>query len=244
MTTEIILKILEIIGTVAFAVSGTFVAIKSKFDVFGVIVVGCVTAVGGGIIRDVLIGKTPPAIFSNLYILVIACLTSVLVFIFSYFKCDEFENFTIKTEKFNNYFDAVGLATFTVMGVELAFVNNFSVNPFLSITIGVLTGVGGGVLRDIFTANTPYIFTKHIYAVASILGAVIYYVLRVVFNSNIIPSIVVIIIVVSLRVFATIYRWSLPKVHLKTSVNGKTAENGKSDDTENTKVENVDNIVR
>ena len=86
MITEIVLLVLEIIGTISFAVSGAFVAIKARFDIFGVLVIGCVTAVGGGITRDILIGATPPAIFSKLYILAIAGFTALVVFIIAYYN--------------------------------------------------------------------------------------------------------------------------------------------------------------
>ncbi len=213
--TEIILKIIEIIGTIAFAVSGTLVAIKAKFDVFGVLVVGCITAVGGGITRDIIVGQTPPLIFSNLYILGIAALTSVTVFVIAYTKRKAFERVRERVEHVNNYFDAAGLAAFTVMGVELCF-STYEVchNAFLTITLGVLTGVGGGLLRDIFTENTPYIFKKHIYALASILGASVYYVIRLYVDNTILPTIAGIIVVFLLRLLATKYRWSLPKIRL------------------------------
>ncbi len=216
MLTEIVLLVLEIIGTIAFAVSGTLVAIKAKFDVFGVLVVGCITAVGGGITRDIIIGQTPPLIFSNLYILGIAAATSVLVFIIAYYKKNIFERMREKIEHINNYFDAAGLAAFTVMGVELAF-SAYAVyqNVFLSITLGVLTGVGGGLLRDIFTENTPYIFKKHIYALASIFGAGVYYSIRLYVDNTILPTLVGIVVIFTLRVLATKYRWSLPKVQLE-----------------------------
>ncbi len=212
---DIILLVLEIIGTIAFAVSGAVVAIKTKFDAFGVIVVGCVTAVGGGIIRDVIVGYTPPIIFSNLYILGIAALTSVVVFVIAYLKKRAFAEMSEKIERINNYFDAAGLAAFTVMGVELAF-SEFVVcgNAFLSITLGVLTGVGGGLLRDIFTENTPYIFKKHIYAIASILGASVYYLIRLYVDITIIPTLAGLLVIFLLRVLATKYCWSLPKIDL------------------------------
>lgn len=216
---EIILKILEVVGTVSFAVSGTFVAIKAKFDAFGVIVVGCTVAVGGGIIRDVISGKFPPLIFSNLGILAVAAVASIAVFIIAYLNNDKFTFLDEKTEIINNYFDALGLATFTVMGVEFANVYSFFQNPFFSITLGVITGVGGGLLRDIFTENTPYIFKKHIYAVAAVFGALIYYLLRRFFftHNTVIPTVIGIAVIVSLRVCATIFCWSLPKVKLQTN---------------------------
>lgn len=215
---EIILLILEIIGTIAFAVSGSFVAIKAKLDVFGVLFVGCITAVGGGILRDILIGVTPPAIFSNLYMLLIAAITSAIVFIVSYIQRKRFQEIERKIEHINNVFDAFGLAAFSVMGTQIAFVHGHSDNVVLSILLGMMTGVFGGVFRDILTATTPYIFKKHVYALASIVGAALYYVLRRCItgdNGTLIASIVAMAFVVTIRMLATKYRWSLPKVHLE-----------------------------
>ena len=215
---EIILLILEIIGTIAFAVSGSFVAIKAKLDVFGVLFVGCITAVGGGILRDILIGVTPPAIFSNLYILLIAAITSAIVFIVAYTQRKRFNEIEKKIEHVNNVFDAFGLAAFSVMGTQIAFVHGHADNVVLSILLGMMTGVFGGVFRDILTATTPYIFKKHVYALASIGGSALYYVLRRCItgdNGTLIASIVAMVFVVTIRMLATKYRWSLPKVHLE-----------------------------
>ena len=215
MTAEQILFLLEILGTISFAVSGAFVAIRAKFDVFGVLVVGGVTCVGGGIMRDILIGKTPPTIFSRTYILAIAIATSLMVFILAYFQCKEFDKIQERIEHINNVFDAIGLAAFTVMGTEIAFVNGLEGNIFLSITLGVLTGVGGGVLRDILTETPPYIFKKHVYALASIFGACLYYLLRILIGTTLLPSAVTIVFIVSIRLLAAKYRWSLPKIEIK-----------------------------
>ncbi|MBO7297842.1 MAG: TRIC cation channel family protein [Clostridia bacterium] len=215
MITEIILFILEIVGTVAFAVSGAFVAIKARFDIFGVLVIGCITAVGGGITRDIIIGINPPAIFSKLYIVGIAILATIIVFIVAYIKRKQFDEIRERIEHINNIFDAIGLAAFTVMGTEIAFTNGIEKNVFLSVTIGVLTGVGGGVLRDILTETPPYIFKKHVYALASIIGAVLYYLIRLWVNDTILPSIVAIIFIIGIRLLATKYRWDLPKIQLQ-----------------------------
>jgi uncharacterized membrane protein YeiH len=212
---EIILLILEIIGTVAFAVSGAFVAIKAKLDVFGVIFVGCVTAVGGGITRDLLIGRTPPAIFSNLYILLIAAVSSVAVFIVARIMHRKFLLAYERIEPIQNVFDAFGLAAFSVMGTETAFLYGFSDNALLAVLLGILTGVFGGVFRDVLTSTTPYIFKKHVYALASIAGSAVYYMLRLWIAETLIPSIVALAVVVVMRLLAAKYRWSLPKVHLE-----------------------------
>ena len=213
---EIILLILEIIGTVAFAISGAFVAIKARLDIFGVIFISCITAVGGGITRDVLIGQTPPMIFSNWYILLIAAVTAVVVFIIAYVTHEKFEDIRAHIEPINNVFDAIGLAAFSVMGTEIAFTRGLSYNPLLSIILGMFTGVGGGMIRDVLTSTTPYIFKKHVYALASLAGATLYYVLRYFcFDTAMVSSFVVIPLIILVRMLATKYRWSLPKVDLK-----------------------------
>lgn len=214
---EIILLVLEIIGTVAFAVSGAFVAIKAKLDIFGVLFIGCITAVGGGITRDLLIGKTPPTIFETdkLYILAIAAVSALVVFVAAYLSRKQFLTTYEHFEPIQNVFDAFGLAAFSVTGTAVAFEAGLSENPVLAILLGVLTGVGGGVFRDVLTSTTPYIFKKHVYALASIGGASVYYVMRLLMETTLIPSAVAMVLVVVVRLLAAKYRWSLPKVKLE-----------------------------
>ena len=215
MVAEIILLVLEIIGTIAFAVSGAYVAIKAKLDVFGVVFIGCITAVGGGITRDILIGVNPPQIFSNLYVLLVAAGSSLIVFVLAYVYRNKFVGFSQKVEQIVNVFDAIGLAAFSVIGTEIAFVHGVADNAFLAIMLGMLTGVGGGVFRDILTSTTPYIFKKHVYALASIIGAVAYYVIRLYVDTIWIPSLAGMSLVIIIRLLATHYRWSLPKAHIE-----------------------------
>lgn len=212
---DVILLILEIIGTISFAVSGAFVAIKAKFDIFGVLVIGCITAVGGGIMRDILIGKVYPTIFDRWYIALVACASALMVFLISYKQRKKFDGMRGRVEHINNIFDALGLAAFTVMGTELAFTYQLQENVFLSLVIGVLSAVGGGVLRDILTETPPYIFTKHVYAMASIGGAVLYYVLRLCMKSTIFPGVLGMLFVFGVRMLATKYHWKLPKITLE-----------------------------
>ena len=216
MWEEIIVNILVILGTVAAGISGAFVAIKAKLDLFGVVFVGCVTAVGGGMCRDVLIGQIP-AIFSNLYLLFIAMGTSVAVFIISYIMSKKFELIRKKVEQVNNVFDSIGLAAFTVVGVNVAFTSGNAFvyeNAVLSVLLGLLTGVGGGVFRDVLTATTPFIFKKHIYALASLGGAVIHYILRYFTGYTIIAAAASMSFIIVIRMLATKFRWEVPKVHL------------------------------
>ena len=214
---EIILLVLEIIGTVAFAVSGAFAAIKAKLDIFGVLFIGCITAVGGGITRDLLIGDTPPRIFGNLHILAIAATSALVVFVAAYLTRKQFLVTYEHFEPVQNVFDAFGLAAFSVTGTEIAFTSGLAENPVLAILLGVLTGVGGGVFRDVLTSTTPYIFKKHVYALASIGGASVYYVMRsfVETETPLVPSLVAMVLVVVVRLLAAKYRWSLPKVNLE-----------------------------
>ncbi|MBQ7119661.1 MAG: trimeric intracellular cation channel family protein [Oscillospiraceae bacterium] len=212
---ELVLLILEIIGTISFSVSGAMVGIKARLDIFGVVFVSAITAFGGGILRDILIGRTPPAIFENGYMVLLSFLSAIVVFIIIRFKKDEFSVFEERIEFINNFFDAIGLAAFSVMGTEVAFAAGFSGNVFISVTLGMLTGIGGGIFRDVLTDSTPFVFKKHIYAVASIIGSTLYYILRNNFENLVVVSVVPIVVIFSIRMLATKYRWSLPKIKVE-----------------------------
>lgn len=212
--TQTVLFILEIIGTVSFTVSGSIIAIKRGLDIFGVCFVGGITAVGGGIMRDLLIGKILPSFFTSYHNFAITLITSVAVFIAAYIFRRKFGELSEKTEHVNNVFDAIGLAAFSVMGTEVAFVNGFGNNVVLSVTLGMLTGVGGGIIRDVLTDSTPYVLKKHVYALASISGSLVYYLMRLTTDDTLIPSIVGITLIFALRMLATRFLWSLPKIKL------------------------------
>lgn len=207
------MKIMEIVGTVAFAVSGALVAIGANLDLFGVVFVACITAVGGGILRDMLLGIHPPFIFINYHFCLLAIAVAIVVFVVACFKRKEFSQFRLKIESINNIFDAFGLAAFTVTGSEVAYAAGYGDNLFIVVVIGMLTAVGGGIFRDILTNSTPYVFKKHIYALASILGSILYYLCR---NCSMAESWIVslpVVLVIAIRLLATKYRWSLPKIH-------------------------------
>lgn len=208
-----IIQILEILGTIAFAVSGALIAVSCSLDLFGVVFMGCVTACGGGIIRDVLIGKVPPSVFDNSYIIFIAATSAIAVFVIAYINRHHFDTLREKLEKINNVFDAIGLSVFSVVGVEVAISSGFTDKKLFCILMGMLTGVGGGILRDIFANKTPYVFKKHIYAVASLMGSGLYYVLRVTIGNVVLAATLAMILVFAVRMLATVYLWQLPKVH-------------------------------
>ena len=210
---ELVVFVLNIIGTVSFAVSGALVSVKAKLDLFGVIFLGVITAVGGGILRDVLIGRIPPGIFSEFYIVFVAIVASLIVFIICYIKRDKIKYLHDKISYVNNFFDAIGLGAFTVMGTELSFSYGFSNNMFLSVVLGVTTAVGGGVMRDILADTSPYILKKHVYALVSIAGSLIYYALRWYNISATFSSAFIIAFVFVVRMVATKYCWKLPKIY-------------------------------
>ncbi len=217
MINEIIILVMEWIGTVSFAISGALVAIRCGLDLFGVITVGGITAVGGGIIRDVLIGNTPPKIFSNPYILLVAFATALLVFIFAYIYRKNFQSFSKKAETINILFDALGLAAFSVTGVEIVCLSPYGDNVLLAITLGVLTGVGGGVLRDVLVNEKPYILTKHVYASVSVLSCCFYYLFSVVLEHRVSGTFFSLIFTVVVRMLAAKLHWRLPKINFKDS---------------------------
>lgn len=206
---------MEWIGTISFAASGSLVAISCSLDLFGVITVGCITAVGGGILRDILIGNIPPNIFSNPLIILVSVITSILVFLIAYLYRKKFEKFRRSIEIINIFFDALGLAAFSITGVEIACISDYGDNVLLVITLGVLTGVGGGVIRDVLVNQKPYILIKHVYAVVSILGSCFYYILSVTFGYKVIATLFVIGFTVVIRLLAAIFRWRLPKINIE-----------------------------
>ena len=213
MNETTIIYIMELIGTIAFAISGALIAVRRNLDLFGVVLVGCITSVGGGIMRDLFFGKFPPNIFSNVIVLIIAAITAIVVFVISYFNANKFESFEKRIESINNFFDAVGLATFSAIGTEMACELGFSDMAIFSISMGLLTGIGGGIIRDILVDSTPDVLKKHIYALASIIGSTIYYIIRI--NGNKIVALIVSIpIIVIIRLLAAKYHWKLPKINL------------------------------
>lgn len=214
MLKDIIFTIMEIIGTIAFSVSGALIAISCSLDVFGVITVGCITAVGGGIIRDILIGAGLPLIFSNLKIVLLAIITAIIVFVAAYINSRKFAMLREKIEHINNFFDALGLAAFSVTGIETACAAVCYDHAFFAITMGVITGVGGGLLRDILVNETPYILKKHIYALVSIGGSLLYYLVRTYAEYKTVWTIIIIIAMVSTRLLAAKFLWKLPKVKI------------------------------
>lgn len=202
---------LEIIGTVAFAASGAMTAIKKNMDIFGVIILGLTTSIGGGAIRDIILGITPPTTFKHPLYAFVAIIVSIIVFL--PFCVNRIKKSHKKFDVFLLLMDSVGLGVFTVSGIQTAYSVNTDNSAFLLIFVGVITGVGGGVLRDIMAGDTPYIFVKHFYATASFIGAIICVLL---WNKNSTLAVTLgAAVIIILRLLAAKFRWKLPKYREK-----------------------------
>ena len=271
---ETITTIAEFIGIVAFAISGALVAMKRRFDIFGVIVLGVITAVGGGALRDIILGITPPSMFRNSDYVMIAFVTSCLCFAVlrnaagkrlnkpnpanTYSACNSDnlpsqKNEAVQKVNFDrsatppnpeiarpvgkiyakkilralspenlqqnkqffkdavNFFDAIGLGIFAVTGANTAVVHGFSDNAFLAIFVGVITGIGGGMLRDILAGKVPFVLYKDIYASAAIVGAALYFFMFKIDSNPLATVIVPVVTTVAIRIIATYARLELPK---------------------------------
>ncbi|MGJ7030371.1 trimeric intracellular cation channel family protein [Niabella hirudinis] len=195
-------EIIEILGTIAFAISGTFSAMQRKLDVFGVLIIAFVTSVGGGTIRDLLIGDTPVAWMRDVQVCLVILVTSIAAIIFkTYIR-------KLKVTLF--LFDSLGLGLFTVVGLQKGI--NFGLNPGICIALGTITGCFGGITRDILLNTIPLIFRREIYATVCIFGGVVYLLLlHFKINTDISKFIVIAIIFVT-RIIVVQKRLSFPRM--------------------------------
>ena len=210
-------SILEYVGTIAFAISGALIAMENRMDIFGVIVLGCTTAVGGGLIRDILLNSSIPSLFVNPSYVIVAVLTTILVFIAMYFM----KNLKIINSRWYkvafNITDSFGLGAFVCVGALIA-INAGVTNSILIIFCSVISAVGGGMIRDIMACRIPVIFRKHIYAVAAIIGALLFYFMNKAGVWYPLSGSVTITTVVVIRYLAFHFELNLPKVILNTDM--------------------------
>lgn len=205
---EFILLLFEMVGVVAFAASGAMTGLEKGMDIFGVSILGLTTAVGGGVIRDLILGITPPMTFQNPIYAAISISVSFIVFIaavkYPSFKGRKYYEISMLI------MDSIGLGVFMVIGINTAYSLDSDYSMFLLIFVGVVTGIGGGVMRDIMAGNPPYVFVKHFYACASIIGALVCVYSWPYFGSatSMLFGTAAVII---LRLLAARFRWSLPK---------------------------------
>ncbi len=209
---EIVVFVMEMLGTIAFAASGAMAGVGRGMDIFGVCVLGVVTSVGGGIIRDIVLGIIPPGVFQDPVYAAVATVTSCVVFLVLYLKRELLEgHFREAYDKVMLVMDSIGLGIFTVVGVNTGIRSGYVEETFLLVFLGTITGVGGGLLRDMMAGVPPYIFVRHVYACASIVGAIVcVYSYRIfgAVEAMVVSSAVVILI----RYLAAHYHWNLPRL--------------------------------
>ncbi|HTD39155.1 MAG TPA: trimeric intracellular cation channel family protein [Mucilaginibacter sp.] len=197
------ISIIDILGTFSFAAAGAFAAMEKKLDPFGVLIISFATAIGGGTIRDLLIGDFPVAWLKNM--------TAVWVIIAGFLAALFFGSYLKKLDKMLFIFDALGLGLFTMIGIQKGI--DHGLNIGICIMLGTITGCFGGVLRDVLLNNVPLIFQKEIYALASIIGGAIFFLLLNLYIDQNLAYILGIIIVFIIRVLAVRFNWSLPKFY-------------------------------
>lgn len=207
---ELTVVIFEYIGVVSAAISGTMVGIEKKVDAFGALFLATITALGGGIMRDIMLGEFPPRMFASFIYIGMVTFFSLMVFIDACVKRDRYRAHKDKLDAVNNIFDAVGLASFTIVGMDITMAKYGMTNPVLIILMGMTTGVGGGMLRDMLTNSMPRVLYKRIYAIASVVGGLLYYGLLSLGMNKTAGALCAIALIVTLRILATKYRWNLP----------------------------------
>ena len=206
-----LLMLLDLLGTIAFAVSGALVGIRRDMDIFGVNVLAIATATGGGLMRDLIIGDTPPVMFRNPFYVLIAVIAANMVFVIVRFHPHWPKRLAAFYDLLMFGFDTLGVAAFTVDGVMIGVANGYRDNLFLVVFLGVITGVGGGMLRDILANRMPDVLRKHVYALASIAGGIAAGLLVQRTGTEELGVIAGFLVVVLLRLLAAHYRWNLPK---------------------------------
>ena len=205
MPTQFLL-IIDILGTFAFAVSGAFLAMEKKLDPFGVLVLSFVTAIGGGTLRDILIGNLPVSWLQNETASIVIFSSAIATMLFGrYLKKLAITLFL---------FDALGLGLFTIIGIELGVEKGFSTG--ICIALGTITACFGGVVRDVLLNNIPLLFRKEIYALACIAGGLFYFLLKEMRFDAALSKILCILIIFTVRVLAVRYKWSLPQFYNQT----------------------------
>ncbi len=194
-------EIIEVIGTIAFAISGTFNAMQRKLDPFGVLIIAFVTAIGGGTVRDLLIGDTPVAWMRDMQTCLIILFTAVATM---FFKTH------VQKMKITLFlFDSLGLGLFTMVGILKGIA--FGLNPGICIALGTITGCFGGIIRDTLLNTIPLVFRREIYATACIAGGLLYFLLIYINVESVVAKLSVVAFIFMLRIIAVKFKLSLPK---------------------------------
>lgn len=194
-----LINFIDYLGTFVFAVSGVLAGTEKKFDLFGVFILGLVTAIGGGTLRDVLIGSTPVGWMNNeIYIYIIASAIPFCYFLKPYIS---------KLKRSFFLFDTIGIGLFTILGLEKTL--SVGLSPLIAVMMGIVSAVFGGVIRDVLSRDIPLIFRKEIYAFACLAGALVYLGTCLIVSTDI-AMIISILSVIIIRILAIKKHWNLP----------------------------------
>lgn len=214
---ELVLDIINIVGIISFAAAGAMIAIDKETDLFGVIFLSLITCFGGGMLRDMLagqaIGRVMPIFFTDLKMEIIVCvLTAFAVFLIAFVLKDKYVKEEATVEKINNVLDALGLGVFASVGTG-AYI---ALGPFVAIVMGLISSVGGSIIRDVILRDIPFVLRKRVYAVACIVGSGVYYIIVAVFmkgmaSADIVGTISCMAVIFAIRMCATVFRWNMPK---------------------------------
>jgi uncharacterized membrane protein YeiH len=200
-----VLTFLDILGTIAFAISGVLTAMNKRMDAFGILIIALITSIGGGTLRDVLIGKTPVTWMQDQIFPMVVLGTAIFAVLFrsklKYFRRSLF------------LFDTIGIGLYTITGVQVSLA--FGLDPIICVLLGTVSACFGGVLRDILCNEIPIIFHKEIYATACILGATVYLTLDHFEVSQTIAMILSGLVIIVMRILAVVFKWQLPSVYKK-----------------------------
>ena len=208
----LLLGIFDFIGTVAFAISGAITGIQKRMDIFGVNILAILTACGGGLMRDIVMGNFPPQMFINPFYVVVAAIVANIVFCIMFFHKGVPEKFSGLYDRGLFVSDTLGLAAFMVDGVMIGANFGYADDLFLLVFLGFITGVGGGVLRDVLSNQMPAIFVKHVYALPVIIGGILMVFMHELLNAWNAAVVCSFSLVILLRVLARHFLWNLPKV--------------------------------
>ncbi len=195
-----ILYILDLTGTAAFAISGALAGVRRQMDLLGIMVLGIVTAIGGGTLRDILLGDTPPFCLKDETYLYVSIIFALITF-FTHHVVDRYSNALL-------YFDAIGLGTFVVIGTGKAL--DFNTGFVGAIIMGMMTATAGGMIRDILSGQVPLILKKEVYATACLAGGILFFILTQLGVPRTATMLLSALLVVALRLLAIRHNWSLP----------------------------------
>ena len=223
---ETLLDIINIIGIISFAAAGAMVAIDKETDCFGVVLLSLITCFGGGVLRDMMvgqkIGRTMPIFFEGVEMEIIVCVcTALTVFLLALIFKERYVKEEATVDRINNVLDALGLGVFASVGTAAY----ASVSPFVAITMGLISAVGGSMIRDVILNEIPRVLRKRVYAVACIIGSAVYYVISALVmpgnpSADVVATVACMAVIFTIRMCATAFRWNIPKAIDFTKIKG------------------------